>query len=136
MKTKFITAAGVLMALWLIPPTNVIAAADLLILCNTRSQCISSARVGCREYCCPTWETQTEYTCPDYWAYNSISGLCERLGSGSGSDSTGAYTTTYTSCEPTTSTYDCYEPSDSSTVRTEGGLLYRCTSVALPNTCD
>jgi len=136
MKTKFITAAGVLMALWLIPPTNAIAKVidDLVIACSDHSACVSEARLGCKEYCCPTGATGTTYTCPAGWTHHILTGLCERS-STSGSDSTGSYTTEYTSCDPTTTTYDCYTPSTSSTI-TRNGSTYRCLGVALPTTCD
>jgi len=139
MKTKFITAAGALMALWLIPPTNAIAAIDLdgftpITVCRTLSLCKSSATSACKTYCCPTGETQTDYTCPTNWVYDLLSGVCKRSGSSSGSDSKGSYTTTYGTCAATTSTYDCYETSDSATVTIDGST-YKCQYVTLPASC-
>jgi len=122
MKTKFITAAGALMALWLIPPTNAIAAT-----CLTYSNCVTRAKAMCITYCCPTGETGTTYTCPDDWLYNSTSGLCERTAFGEG-DSTGWYTPNYGTCAATTSTYDCYKTSS-----TSSGT--GCQSVPLPTSC-
>lgn len=84
-----------------------------LTLCQSLSDCSK----GSWTYCCPTGQNGTSYTCPDGWFYRSTSGLCERLGSTSttGSDSTGTYTETYGTCSPQTSTYKCYEGSESGT---------------------
>lgn len=122
MKTKFITATGALMALWLTPPTGAIAAT-----CLTYGECADKAQVGCIDYCCKTGSTGTAYTCPDDWDYNLTSGLCERDAFGD-SDSTGYYTPNYGTCAATTSTYDCYKTSS-----TSSGT--GCRQVALPVRC-
>ncbi len=122
MKTKFITATGALMALWLIPPTNAIAAT-----CLTYDECATTAALRCIQYCCQTGNTGTEYTCPDDWSYNSTSGLCERDNTIGESDSTGWYIPDYGTCAATTSTYDCFKTSSTSSTT--------CLSVPLPTTC-
>ena len=129
MNTKFIATVGILMAMWLMPPINAIAATDLPIsACSDSSQCVRSAMLNCHEYCCKTGLTGTKKTCPDGWTVNAA-GTCRRS-SVSGSDSKGWYTQNYGTCDATVTTYDCYIPSDSSTYNGK-----ECGMVRLPIAC-
>ena len=59
--------------------------------------------------CCDTGEIKTTYTCPTSWLHNKTSGLCERNETSTGSDDTGTYTISYTSCSPSVRTENCCE---------------------------
>lgn len=84
----------------LIPPT---------IMCMSSEDCCA----GYTGYCCPTGEYGTAQTCPDGW-YLNVSGICARSESNS-SDTTGYYTVTYGTCNPTQKQYPCFEKKSVST---------------------
>ena len=86
------------------------AHAALPIACNTQIQA-GMLCANTSDYVCPTGETGTNYSCPSGWLYKPTTGLCERSGSSTGSDSSGSYTTTYGTCDPETTTYPCYKVS-------------------------
>jgi len=129
MNTKLIAAGGIFMSLWLIPPTNAIAAIPFIGVCYNASQCASSAQLSCQKYCCETGETGTKNSCPTGWSAG-IDGTCSRS-SVSSSDSKGWYTQEYGTCAATVTTYDCYTPSDVSS--DYNGEL--CSMVKLPASC-
>ncbi|MBQ8728977.1 MAG: hypothetical protein IJY77_01655 [Alphaproteobacteria bacterium] len=81
------------------------SSAQAVVSCMSLETCSSSTIEGA--CCCPTGGTGIAYSCPSGWTINSSKTSCERS-SETGSDSTGSYTLTYTSCSPTQSTYDCY----------------------------
>ncbi len=88
-----------------------------LTLCQSSANCIANTSFKC---CCPTGSTGTLNTCPTGWTYDAFTSLCERSGT-TGSDTKGYYTQSYTTCEPTTVTYDCY-----SGTNTPSGLSCIC----------
>lgn len=75
----------------------------LPIMCQRSEICC----MGYTGYCCPTGEYGTIKTCPDGW-YLNTSDICARSDS-TGSDTTGYYTVTYGTCNPTTKKYPCFE---------------------------
>ncbi|MBQ4130247.1 MAG: hypothetical protein IJD69_02635 [Alphaproteobacteria bacterium] len=79
--------------------------AHAVVSCQTLERCSQLLLAG--YCCCPTGSTGTQKTCPSGWTMNSLQTSCDRSDE-TGSDSTGSYTLTYTSCSPETSTYDCY----------------------------
>ncbi|MBQ8367902.1 MAG: hypothetical protein IJX43_02485 [Alphaproteobacteria bacterium] len=83
-------------------------------------------------YCCPNGDTETTYSCPDGWTYNLATSLCTRSDTSTGSDSTGSYTISYTSCAATETTEDCCDVGFQSVGGDDGGLQTRC--VPCPNT--
>lgn len=71
---------------------------------------ISDCQKSNSKYCCLTGETSTEYTCPTGWTLNSTNKTCSRADT-TGSDETGAYKTSYGTCDATENTYNCYRGS-------------------------
>ena len=74
--------------------------------------------------CCETGETKTETTCPSGWTL--FDGVCQRSDTSTGSDSTGSYTISYTSCEPEQNIFDCYEVCFGTTCKNYLGLDCYC----------
>ncbi|MBP3340568.1 MAG: hypothetical protein J6L47_02795 [Alphaproteobacteria bacterium] len=91
------------------------SSAQAIVSCLSLESCSVSLFDGA--CCCPTGSTGTTYSCPSGWTINSSKTSCDRS-SETGSDSTGSYTLTYTSCSPETSTYDCYRTTPASSTTT------------------
>ncbi len=123
MNTKLIAASGIFMSLWMMSPTNAIAAQSI---CSNERTCILEAQTSCMQWCCKNGDTQTDYDCPTGWFYDEILDGCRRFGD-SGSDSTGYYTQYYGTCAARATTYDCYEPANMAT------SISKCTRVNLPS---
>ena len=91
--------------------SNAYAAFD----CTSKEDCTSRLLVGSGYCCCRQKTTGTTYNCPSGWTWSSTQSLCTRT-STSGTDSAGTYTQSYGTCSYTsTSTYDCYLQSTSTT---------------------
>ncbi|MBQ4130067.1 MAG: hypothetical protein IJD69_01685 [Alphaproteobacteria bacterium] len=99
---------GLSLAMSMTPSAHALA----ISACTSKTECVSTLTFGC---CCPTGTTGTIYNCPSGWTYNTTTALCQRS-STSASDLTGAYTQSYGTCSYTsTTTYDCYLATTSST---------------------
>lgn len=85
--------------------------------CLSASDCLKTCT---KIFCCPNGKVGTGYTCPDGWTYvppvieigGSTSATCKRDDSPQYSDDIGYKVDTYGTCDPTSSLYECYSPSD------------------------
>ena len=79
-----------------------------LTLCMSADQCLNFATAA-KPCCCPDGKTKIVYNCPSGWAVSGTT--CVRTGTSNASDSTGAYETSYGTCDATPETIQCHEAS-------------------------